>query len=155
MSFETWNYTGPFLEPFCQNGRNLIAQMFCNAYRTGGCRSVKEMVGWVADDTVRRRDNLRRRGGEQGYQESTLRTLWEVIDGEEVCDYAAFILWRESLPMDQRDKLKREMGTDFAYAKMETKEPSEKQLKYLRGLRCPITPQTMAEASRLIEEYRR
>lgn len=160
MTFETWNYTGPFLEPFCQNGRNLIAQMFCNAFRKGKCRTPQSMVEWIADDVVRRREELRhptslRLSPYPEYWDSTLRAIWQEIDSEEIYDYAAFILWRESLSPEEKERLKKTTGIDYATPKMENKAPSEKQLKYLRGLRCHVIPQTMAEASRLIEEYKR
>ena len=148
-SNQTWDYQGPYLEQFPVGARSTIANLFCYGVREG-ITDIDELRNYVRREVAARRD--------RGYSSNIAGVADAVIESLETDEaywFADHIVWRESLPLEDRKRLKSATGGRFATAAMEQKAPSEKQLKYLRGLRCPVTPQTMAEASKLIEEYKR
>jgi hypothetical protein len=65
----------------------------------------------------------------------------------------------EAAPLHVRERIAAEKKRHFAEQAgtrgMENKPATEKQLGFLRGLGCALEPATMAEASALIERYKK
>jgi len=151
-SFSQWDYPGTFLSQYPKNAQSTIANLFCNAVREGA-KTVEKVILAVERDLIQRQ--------EWGVSERhclapIIRELQSaVVDSKsDAANFAAFILWRESLTPAEKDKLKTQKGKEFLAARMSTEPPSAAQLSYLQCLNCPIIPTTKLEASQLIENIR-
>lgn len=73
-------------------------------------------------------------------------------DPEGVLRYAEAVIAEERLPVEERERLRRERSKPFAQAHMATKLPTDKQLAYLQrlGYRGP-EPEDRLAASQLID----
>ena len=151
MDIQNWNYDGNFLEAFEPKRRSLISNMFCNAVRRGKA-TTGEVIDFVRADALKRLDiSGCYYPGEAGVIKS-LELLLSVLETSEAWKYAEFIIKRESLPSEQKAKLKRESGIDYAKAAMQEQSPTEKQLSYLKSLGCLTVPKTKLEAMELINK---
>lgn len=108
MPLSSYSYQGDFLSPFCANGRNLVTQMFCKAVR-GGCDTVDEVLAWVARDRVRRIEEVL----PQNYQVQTMQSLADTLDAPEARGFAQFIMDRESLSREDRERLKQDRRAEY------------------------------------------
>lgn len=138
-----------FLEKFADEKHNLITQMFCYAVR-GGAKTVSEILSRVDADAKRRfadpyTDDEAR---------DTQRRLLAELFTQEAKDFANFIFWRESLPKEERLKMKYARSKQYASEAMSKQPPTEKQIKYLQGLGCDIAPTSKKHASELIEKFK-
>lgn len=148
----TWEYEGEFLNQFPKDYRGAIGHMFCQRIREGA-RTPQEVIR-----------NLR-----MLFQDG--HTHWGRLSPAALAlirsnalrtamaeEFAAFLIERESLPHEERQKLKRDFqirnGADFARQAMAEQPPTEKQLKYLKALGCKETPRSKLEASDLITRYK-
>lgn len=148
MSF---TYEGPFLNNFPQLSRSLIANQFCHAVREG-CDNAESVLKWVEMDAVKRIKWAR----EEAPAAVQAMLRYSLKHDRDECErFAEFIIAREGLSWEEKDKLKQERGTEYRDQYMDGQEPTEKQLKYLKGLGCSITPKTKLEASKLIERYKK
>src|SRR5262249_25041533 len=82
--------------------------------------------------------------------ESFISSLNEV----EAREYAEYVLQYESLPFEERQKIKSVRSEEHRREYMQKLPPTERQLSYLNVLGCSDIPKDRAEASRLIDEYR-
>jgi hypothetical protein len=144
-----YDYEGPFLELWPTPRRSLIVNQFCFAVRRGA-KTVDEVLERVGDD-AQKRFAEHGDGTEQGEAQ---RILLLAIDTDEARNFAEFILWRESLPYEEKQRLKELAGHDYRLAWMEKKPATRKQLKYLEALACHVIPSNMKEASLLIDKYK-
>lgn len=144
-----YDYEGSFLELWPTPRRSLIVNQFCFAVRSGA-KTVAAVL-WAVATAAQKRFAERGDGDEQGESQ---RILLAVIDTEETYKFAEFILWRESLPYSEKQKLKEAAGHDYKLAWMKKTPPTEKQLKYLEALACHVIPQNRLEASQLIDKYK-
>lgn len=144
-----YEYEGAFLEQWPQLRRSLIVNQFCYAVRKGAKTAVAVLNRVAAD--AQERFAVEGDGTPQGESQ---RILLAVIDSDEARKFAEFILWRESLPYEVKQRLKAETGIDHKIACMKKKPPTRKQLAYLEALACHIIPENMLEASQLIDKYR-
>lgn len=142
-----YDYDGPFLEIWPAARRSLIVNQFCYAVREGA-KNADAVLAAVNADAEKRI--------EAGYetQLDSQKVLLLSLGTVEARKFAEFILWRESLPYEEKQRLKDEAGHDYRMAWMEKKPATEKQLKYLEALACHVIPANMAEASQLIEKYK-
>lgn len=155
-----WNYDGDFLKQFPQTHTGAVANAFCERFREGN-RDVKSLLAAVRRWAVGQGSEFGRFTEEylatQGYANGTraYRLLASVVDTEEAEKFAAFIIWRESLPWSEKQRLKQESRAEgretFVRQAMADKEPTEKQLRYLKSLGVSTVPRTRLEASELIE----
>jgi len=81
-----------------------------------------------------------------------LTMLLEHLLDPEAEEFAAFILERESLPPEERERLKAASGKVYQQEYMASEQPTEKQLSYLKYLKCAIVPTSKLQASQLIDE---
>jgi hypothetical protein len=142
-----YDYDGPFLELWSAARRSLIVNQFCFAVR-GGARDVGAVLEAIERDAEKRIAS--------GYepQEESQKILLMALDTDEARKFAEHILWRESLPYEERHRLKEQAAQGYRQNWMEQKPPTPKQLKYLEALACHVIPSSMAEASQLIDKYK-
>lgn len=155
-----WDYPGTFLAAFPKNAQSTIANLFCNAVRKGA-HAVGTIIADVEWDLIQRQEE----GCTNCLAPIIVRLHDAVIDpAGDARNFAAFILWRESLSPENKAKLKSQkgrefitsaQGKEFLAAKMATEPPTDAQLKYLVALGCPTVPKTKLEASQLIEQYKK
>jgi hypothetical protein len=135
-----------FLEMFSDDSRNLITQQFCAAVRAGE-RTAEEVTRWVAMDCERR---CQQATDEQKKLQIRMVNLLDTIEAR---NFASYIIWRESLSREDRQKLKAVQSQKYIKEKMSEQPPTEKQLKYLQGLGCQMKPENKQQASELIEQF--
>lgn len=138
-----------FLARFAQPRRSLIANIFCAAVRSG-CRDAGRILAWVRSDALRR---LASRHLDVDVRAS-LHELLSALNTPEAAQFAAFILHRESLPADERQRLKNEQAEEYQREWMRSQSPTEKQISFLNALGCRATPSNRAEASAWIDLYK-
>lgn len=141
---------GDLLTTFPAGVRSFIANLFCYGVRAG-CRDVDSVIRWLDADIGRRFT----RQYTTAEQMPHLRRLRELLVSGEARQFARFIIHREALPAKEREAMKAEKGKQYQQQAMAGQLPTDKQLAYLRSLRCPAVPKTKLEASRLIEKYKR
>lgn len=141
-----WNDNCELLENFEQPRRSLIGNMFCYAVRNGA-DTPEKVVNEVLFDAISRVDRPEHEATE------SLDLLIKLIeqDGEGL-EFAEHILWRESLSYEEKDKLKKEAGSQFSAQAMEGKAPTEKQIALLKKKGVTDIPTDRLEASKLIGE---
>jgi len=148
-----WDYPGTLLAAFPKNTQSTIANIFCNAVRDAAqtVASVIEAVEW----------NLIERQ-EWGISEHhclapIIKDLHDAVISptSDAPNFAAFILWRESLTLAEKDRLKTAKGKEFVTARMASEPATEPQKKYLRSLSCTEEPESKLHASQLIEKYKK
>lgn len=144
-----YDYEGVFLGQWPAPRRSLIVNQFCYAVRAGAT-SVDEVIGAVGRDAQQRFAEH----GDSDEQGQAERVLLTVINEPETRNFAEFILWRESLPYEEKQRLKEEAGHDYRLAWMEKQPATKKQLRYLEALACHVIPANRKEASQLIDKYR-
>lgn len=140
-----WEYDGPFLNWYPKNAQGTVANWFCYAVRDGvkTIHGVLQMVEYHA----------RRKSATDAMTEEVLAQLIDDLGSQEAEDFAAFILWRESLPAEEKARLKAESETQHRNAYMAQERATVKQLSYLKALGCKVIPASKLEASQLIEEF--
>lgn len=144
---ESWNYAGKFLEQFPRRLMGCIADEFCKAVRDG-YKTPEAVITAIA----LKRERV-------GYQSQPLEALMAegVLTSEGAVEFAEFIIEREALPWEEKQRLKEasrlEKGGEYAKLHMATQPPTDKQLSYLRFLGCSEIPESKLEASELIDRY--
>ena len=131
-----------FLSHFPHNQRATATNILLEAVRAG-C-SIPHLVVFYAVETALRRFHLE--------AAHTLRLLSH-LDPEALLAGARWALWWESLPPEEKQRLRKERAEEAIERWMAEQPPTEKQLRYLAslGYRGP-TPTNRLEASRLIDE---
>lgn len=143
----SWNYDGKFLLDYPKAGQGTITNWFCYAVRDGA-KTPREVLAQV-EYTVRRKMPVDER---YSLSNGDLERLLEHLLDPEAEDFAAFIIERESLPNDVRERLKAASGATYQQAYMAEQPPTEKQLSYLRSLGCQEVPTTKLQASQFIDQ---
>lgn len=147
-----WDYSGSFLEQFEPLARSTVANWFCQSVRNENCWDEEELL-LLIQKRCRETGRYSRVGN--ALDDDGVALLESVLDTLEAFNFAEFIIWREALPEDEREKLKAKKGQVQLYQAMSDQPPTEKQLAYLRVLRCPVIPETKLEASELIGRYKK
>jgi len=137
-----WDFEGDYLKQFSKDYRGTIGDRFCQAVRNGN-EDAEAILNAVRTDVA----------GRSGQ-------VWLDVENSlstgDAWDFAQHILDRESLPYEEKIRLKNESKADYTseyvQSKMASEPPTFKQLNYLEGLRCHIVPKTKLEASVLIDE---
>lgn len=142
-----WNYEGKFLQDYPKAGQGTITNWFCYAVRDGA-KTVPEVLSAV-EYTVQRKMPV---DDDYSLSNDDLITLLEHLLNLEAEDFAAFIIERESLPADERERLKSASGKAYQQSYMANEPPTPKQLSYLKYLKCPTVPTSKLQASQLIDE---
>lgn len=143
----SWKYDGLFLTRFPQFTHNMITQLFLRTIRSGKS-TVPAVLASVADEAK----EALRYGSWPSFPVSEVYSLVEFLDDPEAEDFVAFLIEREALPPEEKTRLKSVQQEVFAKSAMAAQPPTNKQLEYLRGLKCPVIPTSKMEASRLIDE---
>ena len=117
--FTKWEYDGQFLKRYPKLGQGTICNWFCYAVRDGA-RTVSEVLSNV-EHTVRRRMPMR-----DGYSLSNddLEALLEHLLDPEAEDFAAFILEREALSPEEKERLKADSDKQYQQAYMAEQPPT-------------------------------
>lgn len=144
-----YEYDGSFLKSWPPLRRGVVGNYFYDAVRRGA-KDVEALLDAV-EEFAQGKFNMY---GDAGNEGQDLRVLLSLIDDLETRKFAEYVLWRESLSLEERRRLKSEAGSDYRAAWMAQKPPTAKQLKYLEALACHIVPANMQEASQLIEKYK-
>lgn len=140
-------FRGSFLEQFPQLRRSLVANQFCSAVRAGA-ETVVDVLAWVAQDARRR---IVDRFATEEARELQAQLLG-ALDTDEAETFANFILEREQLTPEEKERLRAVDRLQFVRAHMATYPPSEAQLELIVKLRSRELPKTRLEASDLIEK---
>lgn len=154
MSERKWDYDGAFLEQFPQNYRGVVVNVFCEAVRDG----YRTLDGLVQEARARASAKVDCPAPWEREESLDAMTILKRALGDgEGRDLAAHVLWRESLPYAERQRLKkeskRENGVEYAKWRMAKLDPTDKQLLYLKRLGCNTVPKTRLEAHDLIDQY--
>jgi len=131
-----------FLSHFPPEQRSTANNFLLQAIRAG-CNEPNQVVGYALE-TARRRCHLE--------AAQTLSLLSE-LDPEALLAGVRWALWWESLPLEEKQRLRKKRAEEAIERWMAEQPPTEKQLSYLAslGYRGP-TPANRLEASRLIDE---
>lgn len=143
-----WEYEGSFLENFQPHLKGAIGNLFCDTYRRGYYTQPDQLCDAVEEAAALKL----RQGYWTGESADALEILLQVIYSLDAQAFAEHIIWRESLPDDERRRLKQEAKAEGAKVWMREQPPTEKQLSYLKSLGCEKTPESKLEASELISE---
>lgn len=143
----SWEYDGKFLTDYPPNGRGAITNWFCFAVRDGA-KTPREVLTQVEYKVRLRMPEY----GDYSLSNDDLERLLEHLLDPEAEDFAAFIIEREALPNDVRERLKAASGATYQQAYMAAQPPTEKQLSYLRSLGCQEVPTTKLQASQFIDQ---
>lgn len=143
-----WEYQGTYLEQFPINYRGAFGNLFCTPARMEGA-TVASILRWVKQYI--RDQHQAEYDGEQG---DAYRLLNDSLSQDEAAEFAYFILERDRLPREIKDKLKREKQEADTLKRWESAPATEKQLAYIRALGGQIAPKTMAEASEMINKLK-
>ena len=141
-----WNFDGKFLMDYPKAGQGTITNWFCYAVRDGA-KTVSEVLSAV-EYTVQRKIPV---DDTYSLSNDDLATLLEHLLDPEAEEFAAFIIEREALPADERERLKAASGKVYQQAYMANQQPTNEQLSYLKYLKCPTAPTSKLEASQLID----
>jgi hypothetical protein len=147
-AFNSWNYEGEFLQKYPRLAQGTVMNLFCYAFRDGA-RSVTAILQQVEYQARRRMG----RNTSEHLTDEWLSVLVEDLLTDEAQNLASFVIWRESLPAEERQALKRTAETAHVAQHMQGQPPTAKQLKYLASLGCTTTPADKYEASRLIDQW--
>ena len=148
--FSQWDYQGSFLSLFPKNTQSTIANLFCNAVRNGA-KSVPAIIEAVEWDVIRRKEY----GISEHHCFAPIIEQFHdaVIDpAGDAPNFAAFILWRESLTAEQKARLKADKGRPYAEQKMSGEAATPAQLRYLQGLGVTDVPDSKLQASQWIDK---
>lgn len=154
---EQWDYDGDFLTQFVPLARSTVANWFCDAVRQWKTRnqsspSVDEVLEKVGDHC---HDAGQYNRSRSALDNSGVQFLYEALDTEEASRFAKFIIWREGLSAEESERLKNGINREARAEVMDSQPPTEKQLSYLRYLKCSVVPLSKLEASQLIGEYKK
>lgn len=133
-----------FLSYFPPEYRSTAANCLLEAVRQG-CTTPQEVMDHALSAAYRRI---------YGSEAFTLLLLLAEEDPEALLAGARWALWWESLPFDERQRIKRERSEEALSRWMEEQPPTEKQLSYLRILGHTGEVANRLEASRLIERLK-
>ncbi|CAN5547691.1 hypothetical protein BH20ACI3_BH20ACI3_38820 [soil metagenome] len=136
-----------FLEDFPQANRSLIANQFFAAVR-GGAATVDAVIGEV------KRDAILRMTLAAGERWATQRLLLKLLETAAARAFAQTVIERESLPREEKLKLKSERSEGFRREYLRVQPPTQKQLEFLQKLGCYTTPSNRLHASELIERHK-
>lgn len=140
-------YSGPYLEQFPKNTRSLIVNMFCFAVRNGA-RTVDQVLdavdasAWgriVSPYATPERADIQRR-------------VIESLNYDEARAFARFILQRERLTPDEKERRRAVERRVHARQWMEQQPPTERQIAFLKSLGCERQPKNRLEAGELISD---
>jgi hypothetical protein len=133
-----------FLNLFIESRRSTITNMFLNETRQTPY-SPAPLILFKVKEELRKRSQ--RGYGAQGSAE--LLRIVEDNPGKSL-RFAAYCLDYVNTPAEEREQAKEARSQENMVRWMATKEPSAKQLAYLRRLGVTGTPATMQEASEII-----
>jgi hypothetical protein len=145
---ETFEYQGPYLDRFPHHRRATAANDFCHAVR-GGCLTVHDILVAVYQKNKARLDGMYDCPNKE--QEEYLLCLIDSLQDIEATRFAEHIIRRESMPLEERAKMKRERAEKFREEYMQGLDPTQKQIEYLRSLGVRTIPLTRLEASKMID----
>lgn len=136
-----WEYEGKFLENFDKRWRGTIGDQICRIIRTGETDTdyILKALREKCDANV-----------EQGYNTEFYQQLCIESYSFEARCFVEFLLWRENLSWDEKQRLKAEWQEREKTNRLKQIPPTEKQLNYLKKLGVSETPKTMHEASEMI-----
>jgi len=158
MFEKKWDYSGEFLNQFVPLARSTVANWFCEEIRRLRLASEprKNSVGMVLYGVgLKCQTQLAYGRSGRALDDDGLLLLENSLNSPEAENFTEFLLWRESLPQDEREKLRDGIGRVHRDEAMLAEAPTEKQLNYLKALRCPTVPVSKLEASQLIGQYKR
>lgn len=115
-----WDFEGGYLAQFDRNYYGTIGDRFCRAVRAGH-EDVQSILDWVANNLI-------------GNNNPVWRQVKLTCENGDAWDFAQHMLDRESLPYEEKQKLKetkRKVNVNYA---MEQQPATEKQLAYLKSL---------------------
>ncbi|MCW5967587.1 MAG: hypothetical protein KIT57_03675 [Blastocatellales bacterium] len=139
-------FQGSFLEQFPSPRRSLVANQFCAAVRAGA-DSVAAVLAWVAQDARRRIADRFLEKEARSFQVQLLAAL----ETDEAAEFARFIIERERLTAEEKERLRAADRLQYVRATMATYPPSEAQLDLIAKLGSRELPRTRLDASDLIE----
>jgi len=152
------------LDAFDPKQRGPLANVFYRQYRCGappyGYASDAPWTPEMLRLAVMREITERvRRAYRQDYREEYERYGdWAYRLGRDVpatLDFCAYVIWREQLPAEQRQRLKQERTTEHARAWLEEQPATASQMSYLKALGYSGPVASRAHASSLIDVLKR
>jgi len=152
------------LEAIDPKQRGPLANIFYQQYRHGA-----PPYGYASDapwtpEVLRRAvmheitERLRRAYRQDVQAEYEKYGEWAYRLGRDVpatLDFCAYVIWRERLPVEQRQRLKQERTTEHARAWMDEQPVTASQLSYLKSLGYDGPVDSRAHASSLIDVMKR
>lgn len=138
--------SGNYLNQFSERDRPTAANMFYEVRRQwiGGTPTADDLVRAVCGRAL----TLFREGDSRT---ELLEQIYHSLREPNAAEFARYVLWRESLPAEERAKLKRESGEAFKQKYLEAQQPTKKQLDLLCRLGAQDVPTNKHEASRMID----
>lgn len=137
-----------FLESFPAERRSLIANQFHGAVREGAS-TVGDVIRGVKGDAIRRMMFPANRE-----RWNTQRQLISLLESEEARVYAQEVLDRESLPPEEKQRIKADRSDQYRREYLRAQSPTERQLCFLKSLGCEVMPANRLEASELIDRHK-
>lgn len=135
-----------FLDNFEPLRRSGIASQFFGAVRSGALTE-DEVIGSVKGDALRRTLTA------EGERLETQKQLIDLLETDEARVYAAEIIMRESLSIEEKWRLKRERQQHYRREYLRAQSPTERQLSFLKSLGCQVLPASRWEASEMIDGH--
>ncbi len=152
QEFTAWDYPADYLKQFPAHFTGRVGDLFCRQVRVG-FKTVPSVLTGMALAIEERLAAPFDSDSDQSL--AVQQQILESLPSDEAAEFARFILWRESLPVIERERLKSaakaEKGDFYAKQAMADKEPTEKQLWLIRKKGCVVVPQTRLEASEIID----
>lgn len=133
-----------YLAQWPANERSGIMNQYLAVIREDGADTPDRLLRWLTTAVTKRIT----RGDDSPKQ----KRLLDSLTSEDAWYMAQYCLWWESLDYEEKQRIKRARGTDYAKQAMAGKPPTERQLKYLKALGCADIPISSAQASEWIDE---
>lgn len=140
-----WDYSGDFLTQFETKWRGTIGDQICRIIRSG------------EQDNGRIRVLMREKCIDKALDGSNAEfydQLYNALILQEAEEFVDFLVWRENLSPDEKQKLKAESQENSKNNFMANQPPTLPQLNYLVSLGCYDTPKNKLEASEWISVWK-
>lgn len=145
-----WDYEGEYLKQFPRLAQGTVANYFCYAVRDGF-----KQVEAILSDVEYRAQRHKGRSPDNAVNDDVLNLVIASLENDEARRFAEFILWRESLSLAEKTKLKADSNTVYRNEYLSHQPATDKQKAYLCSLGCTVEPESKTHASQLIEQFKR
>jgi hypothetical protein len=136
-----------FLDPFPQAQKGWLGALFNRAVREGNT-DIESVIVWVRNKA----DSYLKDPFISDERRDLLESFVAVLNEPDAIEFAQYVLHYEGLLPEEKARLKQK-NKDFKSEWLQSQQPTEKQLQYLKTLGCATVPINRQQASELIDQF--